>query len=237
MNKTVRRLAATLLCAVMAFSLSACTSAGVSGFDATTYLKGTLDQNYLGRYDEVFLALTDTTEPEGRRSYEENVNREFEKRFCVYFQINPAVITPETKEGLKNLLRDAYAQAKYEVSAAQALSEDEYAVKVTFHPVALFSEFASDELEGLLADFEQAYSSTTEEALAAMTPKEHKAFEKLYEEDWANSILAALEPHLGDVGYEDPVTKLIRVYPDEKEKQYTISDEDFVMMDDLILAY
>lgn len=239
--KRISKLAVVLAAALtLSLALTACDGIPLPGssFDATTYIKGTLDSTYLGIHDEAYLDLVESTEKECEEYYEQNITAEYEQRFSRYFEIDDEYITDETRDGIKDLLRQVYSNAKYEVEAATKLDGGEYSVKVTFHPISLFADFYEDDYDAFADELNARYEDVTTEMLDAMTDEEYEAFQLKYQEDWASSLLKAMEPKLASVAYQDAVTKLIRVYPDENDNNYyTISDEDYMSMDGLILAY
>lgn len=230
------RFLALCLAAILCLGLCGCDElGGVTTFDASAYVKGALDEAYLGVYDPVYLDLVNSTEAEAAKAHAANIDAEY-ARFAAVFEIDDSYLSDETIGRLKDLIAQVYSYARYTVGAATAMDGGEYAVKVTITPVTFFSEFYQDEYEDFAETFNDTYGRITQSRLNAMTETERETFWTEYEEDWATGLEELLNLQFKNVGYGDPVTFLVWVYPDENGR-YTFSQSDYRRMDDLILEY
>lgn len=85
----------------MGLSLAAC-GTKITAFDATTYVKGLLDETYKESWDAVYLDLAGITEAEAQKAYDEGLEQEYQ-RFCYQFNLRD-----DDLAGYTTSFQDAY---------------------------------------------------------------------------------------------------------------------------------
>lgn len=223
-----------LIAVTLSLSLTACGGGGLTAFDATNYMQGLLDETYLGVYDPDYLTSVDIDEEQAEETYQKSLAVEYEY-FAENFKFSTEDLTEETKQATLDLLAELYKHARYEVKPA-ARTDDGFTVEIVVQPVNLIALVADQYMEGYSADFNAAFSATTQEQLAAMTEPEYAAFMTEYENTWASGIVALFQSHLDELGHLAPQSIIVSFKPDS-EGYYAISDNDFANVDALILAY
>lgn len=239
MKKQLRTVTFTLACLLLMASLAACGSlsdlAGrlTGGFDATLYIRGTLDKIYLAKYSDDYLSMVDSTKSEAEKDYQAGIDSEY--AYVVdRFEIDDDYITDESRETLKQLLRDIYQHSKYEVDTATK-AQDEYSIKVTVYPITIFYDIMENDYEAYAGEFNTMFDAMDEDAFDSMSEAEQEAFWEEYEETWVQGIIGLIRARTGEITYAEPVVELVRVYPEGDV--YTISDEDMSDIDWLVLKY
>lgn len=226
-----KRLAALGVACALCLSLAACTTK-MTAFDATTYVKGLLDETYKETWDAVYLDLADITEAEAQKAYDEGLEQEYQ-RFCYQFDLRDAYLTDETRESVKEFLGTVCAKASYSVKPAVELDDTRYAVEISVRPLDLFLQVRSDDLDGFTAQFQETYKNVD---VSSMTAKNREAFWEKYENAWANGVLKLCTDKMGIADYLDVEQILVLVAPDDGGL-YGMGDNDFGNLSALILPY
>lgn len=203
--------------------------------EAATLVKGTLDAYYTGQCDSSFLRLTGLTAQEVKAIYQHSIDAEYEY-LCYQFEIMDEYLTAANRAKLKSILTSAYSQAGYSVTAT-TLSGGEYSVRVDFTPCALFEQVNDRDMDGYMDRF-NASNSITNEMVEAMTDAEQEAFYTKYENEWAEGIIKLCQDRLSAGGFQGKaVSKLVLLSPSGTRGLYFISNEDFSMIDTVMLSY
>lgn len=236
-RQPMRTRAASLFAAVcLALGLTGCTMpGGVTGFDATLYVKGLVAEAYQGDYDAAFLRMVDSTQVEAEAVYQENLDIAYQY-FCTRFAVDDGAISADTRALLQELIVQVYKGVRYQVHAAVNLENSEYAVKITVYPITVFSEILEDDYPACVKSFDKLYEDLTEETLAQMTPTERDRFMQEYEEAWAKQVAGLVQTRAGSIAHGPAEVMLVRVYP-EDGGVYQISDRDMALLDELLIAY
>lgn len=223
-----RTLAAVLTLGLVA-SLSAC--GGKPGFDASKYIKGILDENYLGQYDPDFLEMVDATESEAEEIYLGNLEGE-SNVFANVFSVDN--MTGDVLDATMELYRQIYAKSKYTVDPATKIDDSTYGVKVTVEPIDVFHPVAeqlradeptSEILNNFLATYaETDFTTISEEDYAA------------YDAAWAQMIIDMTYEALETSGYLEPQSLVLQVTKDS-DGVWGISDTDLSNFDYLVIDY
>ena len=216
---------------VLALCLSGCGKSGFTAQDAADYVRGVLDQTYLGVFDEDYLERVGLTEEEARAGYETGLDVEYQY-FIRYFEMEEQMLTEQTRSAITGLLADLYQQASYEVVPGEQKDEG-YEVRVTVAPIDLIAVVAEKYMEDYCAEFAAKYADADPSQLSS---GEVDAFWLSYENDWAVGIVDLFREHEGELGHLEKRSLTVTVAPDEKGV-YTLSDADFAGLDALILAY
>lgn len=219
---------------LLACSLTACGGGRLTADDAALYVKGLLDETYLGVFDPGYLALVDLTREEAEETYRQCLEVSYQY-LSKNFQFDDAYITDETRREAVDLLAEIYSHARYEVGKPVKTGEG-FTLEVAVQPIDLIPLVVENYMEEYSAAFSQAYADTTEAEVNALPAAEAEAFWTKYENDWAMGVVELFRTHLGELDHLEPVSLIVRVEPDE-EGYYALPDADFANLDYLILAY
>lgn len=225
----------SFLCALsLLLGLTACGSRGLTALDAADYVKGLLDETYLGLFHEGYLESVGITEEEARANYENGLEVEYEY-FTYYFDMNTEYLTEETHAAVVDLLADIYQHSKYQVKTTTK-HDDGFVVEVVVEPIDIIPLVVENYMEGYSAAFAASYADIDQAAVAAMSETEQDAFWTVYENDWANGVVELFRAHMEELGHLEAETIMAQFKPDD-EGLYCLSDNDFSNIDALILAY
>lgn len=224
--KASKKIAALVLAAALALSASACggKSAGISKFDAKTYVDGLLRETYLGEFDPEYLELVGIDEDEAQQTYEAGISNE------VSFFINLYGIEyPEEElyEELTELYKKIYSHAKFEVTDAVKMDDGSFSVQVTVEPIDIV-QLADTDWDKTISAFYEDYPM---EVQYAMTTEEYQEMDREY----AQLILDLYKDKLDETGNMTAKTVLVSVA--KENGSYTISQDDFAKLDELIIDY
>lgn len=231
----MKKFLAAALGLLLACSLAACGGGGgLTAEDAALYVKGLLDETYLGVFDEDYLALVDLTEEEAGETYRQGLEVSYQY-LSKNFQFDDAYVTDETRQAAVDLMAEIYSRARYQVGEP-VKTGDGFTLEVTVQPIDLIPRVVEKYMEEYSDAFSQTYAGTTREEVDALPADEAEAFWTKYENDWAMGVVELFRTHLGELDHLEPVSLIVRVEPDE-DGYYTLSDTDFANLDYLILAY
>lgn len=222
-KKLGKQLALLLTVCVMATCIAGCTGS----FDATTFVKGSIDSLYLGVFDKEYLDIVVDTEEELVQGYEEGLQVEADYFFS-YFDIIGDAVDPNMKSEVVEIYREIYSKSKYEVGNSTK-SKDSYLVSVTIYPMDIMQKIQDEEFDG----FVEVWSDREEYGyFDDMTDEE-------YETAWAREIIDMTKNRINSIGYLDPQTISVQVVVDtiDGEEYYTISENDALRIDELIIKY
>ena len=155
MKKMMKKLALIMSCVMMAGMLAGCAK-----FDASAYLAALLDNSY--KNDSTALVeLGLGTAEEAAAIYEQGLDTEMDAL------TSTAGITEDQAEGLREVMADLLAGAKYTVGEAEAQDDGSYVVTVTYEQMNVFGpalEAYMAETEALVAEWSEAYLAGEEVA-------------------------------------------------------------------------
>lgn len=224
--KTSKRMAALALSAVLALGISACggQSAGISKFDAKTYVEGLMRETYLGEFDPEYLELVGIDEDEAQQSYETGISNEVNFFIDLYEIEYPE---EELYEELTELYKEIYSHAKFEVTDAVKMDDGSFSVQVTVEPIDIV-QLADTDWDKTISAFYEDYPMETQ---YAMTTEEYQEMDREY----AQIVLDLYKDKLEETGNMTAKTILVSVA--KENGAYTISDDDFAKLDELIIDY
>lgn len=224
--KRYRRLAAALLMLTLILGLTACDGEKntEAAFDAGTYVDGLLRASYLGEYTPEYLELVGITEEEAQNSYENSVNLEAQV-FAYLYNIE---YPQEFYEEIRELYREIFSHAKFEVVSATQEEDGSFSVRVEVEPIDIVRQVGAG-LDEKLKPFFEKYTS---EVQNTMTTEDYEAFDA----EWARLIVDAYKEALPQTGNLPAQSVTVKIRRDE-EGYYGISDEEYKRVSALVIDY
>lgn len=205
MRKVGKTLVAGLLSAVMMVSMVACGS----GFDAAAYVDSCLDLLTKGETKE-YMKMTDRTEEQATSDYEGNIDN-------MVNMMSGMGLSDELLEGYRQMYKDLYSKAKYEVKEAKKMDDkDGYVVTVEIQQMTGIFTGLTDELQTEFAAQATEDMSQTEQ------------YELMYQ-----LMLDKLNERLANVEYKDAQTLEIEVVGENNV--YGITSEGYTLIDEALL--
>jgi len=191
MKKMMKKLALIMSCVMMAGMLAGCAK-----FDASAYLAALLDNSY--KNDSTALVeLGLGTAEEAAEIYEQGLDTEMEAL------TSTAGISEDQAEGLREVIADMLAGAKYSVGEAQAQDDGSFVVTVTYEQMNVFGPA----LETYLAETEALVAEWTEAYMAG----EEVASEDELMEEVINMFGDVLADAVANATYDEPQTTTVRI--------------------------
>ncbi len=191
MKKMMKKLALIMSCVMMMGMLAGCAK-----FDASAYLAALLDNSY--KNDSTALVeLGLGTAEEAAEIYEQGLDTEMEAL------TSTAGISEEQAEGLREVIADMLAGAKYSVGEAQAQDDGSFVVTVTYEQMNVFGPA----LETYLAETEALVAEWTEAYMAG----EEVASEDELMEEVINMFGDVLADAVANATYDEPQTTTVRI--------------------------
>ena len=214
---------------IVMFSLSGCVAFDLiknifGGFDAKSYVQGTLDCAYKGQYSSSYMKTTGQSEQELTQMHSQEMDSAAEA-FANYFSVE--TLTDSTIADFADLFSEIYSHAKYEVGKAEKQSDGNYLVTLTLYPMDILQQADENgDVDAYVEDFNQRAGYGEFDTL---TNEE-------YEDEWAAGIIDLLSSYVGSIGYGDAKTIQVRVEKSADDNLYYINSDDFVTIDTNILT-
>ncbi len=198
-----------------------------TSFDAGTFVKGSIDSTYLGTWDEAYLDIIVDTEEDLKESYESGLKVEADY-FISYFDLAQEYVTEEMYQEIIDIYKEIYSHLKFEVGAV-AKGEDYYTVTVTIHPIDIIKKINENDSDAFYAAWDARWENGDFEEMS----------DEEFEHEWAREILDLVKSKLPTIGYLEPETIAVQVVLEGagKEQYYTIAQNDFERIDELIIKY
>ena len=209
MKKMMKKLALIMSCIMMAGMLAGCAK-----FDASAYLAALLDNSY--KNDSTALVeLGIGTAEEAVTIYEQGLDTEMQAL------TSSAGISAEQAEGLRDVIADMLAGAKYTVGEAEAQDDGSYVVTVTYEQMNVFGPTIENymaETEAIVAEWTEAY----------MAGEEVASEDELMAEviDLFGTVLA---DSVANATYEAPQTTTVRI--EKVDNAYQPNTEDLTNLE------
>lgn len=214
MKKMIKKLALIMSCIMMTGMLAGCAK-----FDASAYLAALLDNSYKNDSTGIVELGIGTVE-EAAALYEEGLS-EMSGITAV------AGASEEQVEGLKEIVADCLAGAKYTVGEAELQDDGSYVVTVTYEQMQVFKTTVDTymaETETLIAEWSEAYMAGEEVASEDELTKE---VIDLFGTVFADAIANAT--------YSEPQTTTVRI--EKVENTYQPNTEDLTNLESLMFDF
>lgn len=219
MRAAVKKWFTIAVCAALAAALLA--GCGLASFDPKAHLQGNLDAQYLNKYSDEYLNSVVNTKEELEKAYDDGLDVEVDY-FIEYFGIEIDKCADTVKTEIKDIYKEIYSHAKYEVGDASK-SGDTYLVSLTVYPIDIVQKVVNDDWDA----FAEAWQA--DDTLYDMTEEE-------FETAWAEGVIGLFKARLDSIDYLEPETISVQIVKNE-EGIYTISSNDFQRIDSLIIQY
>lgn len=209
---------------IMAVLMAALMFAGISTgcgkkFDAKAYMQEYLNASYKQQFTE-FCKLSEQTEDEAKKVYEENIDKVTEEMMNVEGQ----EFSDELVEKYQNLVQTMFSSAKYNVVSAEEDKDGNFVAKVEVEPLLV------------LDDFEEKVTEASEEYLTDLTEKllarEEQPDEATIYEDIMTIVYDILNEKLSAPEYGEKET--VEVQISKKDNVYTPEIEDLENLDKVV---
>ena len=204
--KTVRKLAAVLLAAVMMISVTAC--GGMSSQEAGDYVKSALDASYKGEFDD-YVNRTKSTMEEAEQMYETNL-----QNVMAGAGLTDLGLSDELMAKYRDLFKEMLAIAKYEMVSSEK-TEDGFDVTVSYARYTGMDNLDDEVIEALQSDLSALTKVPSEESLNEVI------YGKMYE---------LLSEKIKSPTYGDEGTMVIHVEKGDNNI-YSISEDDLTELD------
>lgn len=224
--KLWKKVLALALAAAMALSLCACSAVlnKLNEERMIALVQGNLDELYLGKFDEDYLASVSSTPEDAQLYYEDGLSSRaelFEYFFGIEFP------TDEMHKEITELCRQIYSNAKYTVGAASQLDENTVVVKVDVDPIDIYVQMV-DDIEAEMADF---YAKYPDSVVSAMDDAAYMA----YDAEWARGIIDLCRKKLDTLSYGDPASVAVQVTL--VDDIWCISEDSMTDIETAIITY
>lgn len=214
--KRQKKIMAVLMVALMFASIS--TGCGKK-FDAKAYMQEYLNASYKQQFTE-FCKLSEQTEDEAKKVYEENIDKVTEEMMNVEGQ----EFSDELVEKYQNLVQTMFSSAKYNVVSAEEDKDGNFVAKVEVEPLLV------------LDDFEEKVTEASEEYLTDLTEKllagEEQPDEATIYEDIMTIVYDILNEKLSSPEYGEKET--VEVQISKKDNVYAPEIEDLENLDKVV---
>lgn len=209
---------------IMAVLMAALMFAGISTgcgkkFDAKAYMQEYLNASYKQQFTE-FCKLSEQTEDEAKKVYEENIDKVTEEMMNVEGQ----EFSDELVEKYQNLVQTMFSSAKYNVVSAEEDKDGNFVAKVEVEPLLV------------LDDFEEKVTEASEKYLTDLTEKllagEEQPDEATIYEDIMTIVYDILNEKLSAPEYGEKET--VEVQISKKDNVYTPEIEDLENLDKVV---
>jgi len=212
MKKMMRKIALVMSCIMMAGLLAGCAK-----FDASAYLAALLDNSYKNDSTGI-VELGIGTAEEAAALYEEGLTGEMSAITA------SAGFSEDQIAGLKDIMADLLAGAKYTVGEAEAQDDGSYVVTVTYEQMQVFKTTLDTymaETEALVAEWSEAYMAGEEVAS---------------EDELMNEVIGLFGTVFADAvanaTYAEPQTTTVRI--EKVENSYQPNTEDLTNLEYLM---
>ncbi|MCH5265087.1 MAG: hypothetical protein J1F02_04255 [Lachnospiraceae bacterium] len=195
---------------LLSFFLIMClTACSLFSFDASGYTKACLDATLHGDFTE-YAEFVDVSVEDAQKDFDETLEMDISRIF------NGITLNDDLKQKYKELLKEIYAQCKYEVGEASTNEDGSYSVPVTTQKLIVFKGVA-EATDKQLKKFKK--NSKKSPSMDELT---EKYLQLTYDE---------LTKNLKSVTYEDPQVITITVQAATgNSRVYQIAREDYTKL-------
>lgn len=193
--------------------------------DAILYVDGVLKEFYLGEFDPDYLDLVGIDEHEAEHAFENSLGVEAQYFINLYGIDEP---TNELYEELQEMYREIYSHASFQVLSATKEEDGSFSVTVEIEPIDVIRESAAPLTEALAPWYEKY----PREVQSTMTTEEWEAADQ----EWSRIIVDTVKGRLPQLGHMEAQQVTVKLTQGEDD-YYTLSNEDFSLLNDLIIDY
>lgn len=204
----------SLIAVLVALLVGSCmVFTGCGGFDASSYVKESLDYIKTGNITDEYLDLTGMTKEEAQKEYNDVIEETVDEMMdAVDIE---AYNTKANEQTMRDFAKAMFASLKYEVSEEAEEKDGSYFVETKIYPVKAMLEMDSYMDNELLPEWEKkitsgSYKFTTEDQLMI---------------DVMNDLMTKFTDKIKNTEYGDPQTIQLEVKLDEDENLYEITDD------------
>lgn len=238
-RSTVKRLAALLLSLSLVFALTACDNGGLSTKDASKCVQVEMDTTYKGEFSGFLDFYSNVERSDAQEQYDTKIENEADYFLSLYGMPDPyddseTIEADElTAKRARDLYKEIYAKAEYEVMPSTKQEDGTFAVKVTVQPLDII-HLVDEAYDDAFDAFYEKFDSVDVES---MTDEEYAAwYTDAFTPAYYDALLDLLEEQIPNMGYLDEKSIVIQVQQDEDGSLF-ISNDDLSNLDWLLIDY
>lgn len=235
MKRIWTHLCAGAIALTMVLGLSACSlGGGVNAKDATVYIRGLINQTFMGQFDEDYLKLVDSNTEEAAEIYDGNLGVDAEN-LAYSYAID--TMTDNLNAQIKELFQAMYAKSKFEVKDAVKQDQDTFSVEVSIDPLDIYQR-VDDAWEEFCYDFNNDYlaAHSDEDLDAAFEAGPGNAVYDVYDEAFGEAVIQLFYEKLEEAVYLDTQSVVVQLKRGENNV-WEIPDNQFNSLDDYFNYY
>lgn len=188
------------------------------GFDASGYVRGVLNNIYLGDSAE-YTKMVDITEEEAAAEYEQGIEVEADF-FLQYYGIGE--VSDDVYQQIVDMYKTIYQQSKFEVQEA-VKNGDDYNVEVLISPI------------DVIVNSEEDISAAVDEFVAAADPADYPD-DLSINDALARIVVDVINGNMPELGWQDQKSIIVKVEKDDAG-YYGLSSDAISQLDQDMIAY
>lgn len=188
------------------------------GFDASDYVRGVLNNIYLGDSAE-YTKMVDITEEEAAEEYEQGIEVEADF-FLQYYGIGE--VSDDVYQQIVDMYKTIYQQSKFEVQEA-VKNGDDYNVEVLISPI------------DVIVNSEEDISAAVDEFVAAADPADYPD-DLSINDALARIVVDVINGNMPELGWQDQKSIIVKVEKDDAG-YYGLSSDAISQLDQDMIAY
>lgn len=188
------------------------------GFDASGYVRGVLNNIYLGDSAE-YTRMVDITEEEAAEEYEQGIEVEADF-FLQYYGIGE--VSDDVYQQIVDMYKTIYQQSKFEVQEA-VKNGDDYNVEVLISPI------------DVIVNSEEDISAAVDEFVAAADPADYPD-DLSINDALARIVVDVINGNMPELGWQDQKSIIVKVEKDDAG-YYGLSSDAISQLDQDMIAY
>lgn len=188
------------------------------GFDASGYVRGVLNNIYLGDSAE-YTKMVDITEEEAAEEYEQGIEVEADF-FLQYYGIGE--VSDDVYQQIVDMYKTIYQQSKFEVQEA-IKNGDDYNVEVLISPI------------DVIVNSEEDISAAVDEFVAAADPADYPD-DLSINDALARIVVDMINGNMPELGWQDQKSIIVKVEKDDAG-YYGLSSDAISQLDQDMIAY
>ena len=188
------------------------------GFDASGYVRGVLNNIYLGDSAE-YTKMVDITEEEAAEEYEQGIEVEADF-FLQYYGIGE--VSDDVYQQIVDMYKTIYQQSKFEVQEA-IKNGDDYNVEVLISPI------------DVIVNSEEDISAAVDEFVAAADPADYPD-DLSINDALARIVVDVINGNMLELGWQDQKSIIVKVEKDDAG-YYGLSSDAISQLDQDMIAY